>query len=53
MKTEQKMKLISQIMEVMKRQAFLAGKPFYEGIYLYLIFKTDDKLLRIKGLCEL
>lgn len=53
MTDEQKGKLISQIMEVMKTQAFLAGKDFDGGIFFNLIFKTDGELLRIKRLCGL
>ena len=53
MTDEQKGKLISQIMGALKEQAFLLGKHFDEGIFFNLIFKTDEELLRIKGLCGL
>lgn len=48
--TEEKGKLIGQIMQSLKNEAFLIGKHFDESIFFSLAFKTDKELINIKNL---
>jgi len=52
MTTQQKGKIIADIMVELKNQAFFLGKKFDEGMFFDLCFKTDKELLRIKKLCK-
>jgi hypothetical protein len=53
MTTQEKGKVISEIMVALKEQAFLLGKEFDAGIFFDLIFKSDQEIIKIKKLCRI
>jgi len=53
MTTQEKGKVIAEIMVALKDQAFLLGKEFDSGIFFDLIFKSDKEIIKIKNLCRI
>ena len=53
MTTQEKGKVIADIMVALKNQAFLLGKEFDSGIFFDLIFKSDKEIIKIKNLCKI
>jgi hypothetical protein len=53
MTTQEKGKVIADIMVALKDQSFLLGKEFDSGIFFDLIFKSDKEIIKIKKLCRI
>ena len=53
MTTQEKGKVIADIMVALKDQSFLLGKEFDSGIFFDLIFKSDKEIMKIKNLCRI